>query len=97
MSVGRLAAGEEEALRCFFPAPTRPRGAWPDRGQSPAEDVDPAQCLALYPTKGDTTALACRKSPEKGRNKTRNQRESARSTVFFNTNLTTTKPLHETL
>jgi len=65
------------------------QGHVPKRGRSrPAIGA-----LRHQTSQGRYLRLRAAARPERGHNKTRNQRESARSTVFFNTNLTTTKPL----
>ena len=69
------------------------RGNVPKRGRSrPATRYSEAPDLTRA-----LIAAACRNTPRKATTKQEKQRESARSTVFFNTNLTTTKndaPVH---
>ena len=92
----------------FHTPPPRALGAAPRREEHPpyvlqghvpnSAGAGPPQALCgTRPHKGVNCGCVPPARPERGHNKTRNQRESARSTVFPNTNLTTTKndaPLH---
>ena len=66
-------------------------GAWPKtRPESAAQRGRLTRSVLSTNQQGDS-GLGAAKAPRKGAINKKTQRESARSTVFFNTNLTTTK------